>query len=281
MRNTLHKTFGYSLLVLGLLSCGTGRTKDDSEPVSQSAPNKKPTRKPTALHATPRVLSEIELRALGLKIPDPQNVGDQTPPQAGALIQPTAKKPGVSPVQVKLKGHDLPWTATTLLLFRDEGTGEWEILSQKRAAHMTAPGTIETAGGHLTSGLTWRQGAMDEVNQETGIDPALLKASDFIGVGFKAPQITNRGKLMGHMNFVVVFTGTKPETHGKNCPEIDHAYGNEGHIWHKLGDEKSGVYMEILQEQRSQRAFKSGIYYSNFRGHLLAFGKEFQGWPDR
>ena len=291
MKISLFKSLCFAPLFFGLLHCAGDRKKDDAEPVIAKKPvgGKKVTQpdRNTEVH----VLTAQDLLALGWKLPTVQHLGDEIPPQVGDTVLPPAGNTRAKATKVKLHGHDLPWSASTLLLYRDDITGEIEILTQKRASHMSAPGTIETAGGHLTAGLSWRKGALDETNQETGINPTLLKDSDFIYVNSKGPmvQMSRAGvsSLVGHMNFVVVFAGQKPAANGRLCPEIDHTYGQDGHVWQKLGDEHHDLYKTILEEQRDiaikhpRQWFKDGTYYGNFRGHLFAFGKNFLGWPDR
>lgn len=290
MRIPVHRAFFYTLFFLTTANCGTHRKGEEAEPL-KTTPAPKPTPKPmpAPLHST-HVLSEAELRTLGWKIPPMQEKGNEVPPQAGSIIAPPPGAPFAKATTVALHGEDLPWTAFTLILYRNADSNEWEILSQKRA--IAPEGTLETAGGHLTAGLTWREGALEEILQETGIDKTMLKASDLIYVNGAVPSVRSSKKkgsfLVGNMNFVVVFTGEKPKTHGESCPEIDHAYGHEGHKWLPLGSDSQGFYHTVLQEQRALIAkspqngrFFHDTYFSYFRGHLLAFGNQFLGWPDR
>ncbi len=298
MRIPVHSAFFYTLFLLATTNCGTHRKSEEAEPLASvpvptptpmPAPSPAPTPMPGPLPGT-HLLAEAELRTLGWKIPSMQEKGNEVPPQVGSIIAPPPGNPFATATTVKLNGKDLPWTAFTLILYRNADSKEWEILSQLRA--IRPKGALETAGGHLTAGLTWREGALEEILQETGIDKTLLKASDLIYVNEAAPSVRSSKKkgsfLVGNMNFVVVFTGEKPKTHGLSCSEINHAYGHEGHKWLPLGSDTQGFYHTVLEEQKAFIAkdpqngrFFHGTYFSYFRGHLLAFGNQFLGWPDR
>lgn len=201
--------------------------------------------KPSRPSSQPRVLSTATLKNYGFKIRGDQSIGDQVPPQLGDDFE--GQK-----VAYKF-GTDLPWSAFTLVLVRDEN-GSYRLMTQKRL-----DGTIETAGGHLKSHYSWRQGAKDELLQEAGID---VNPKSLIFQQGARPAISRRtGLPWGNTNFFVVFD-KKPATNASN-DEIDQNYG---HQWLDL----KAAFREIQAEQ-NERGGNSGKYYHFFRSHVINF----------
>lgn len=182
----------------------------------------------------------------GFTIRANQSIGDELPPQPGQIVHGKTVRGGPN--------ADTNWSAFTLVLFKD-GKG-YKILTQKRA-HSHA-GTIETPGGHLLGGQTWRDGAQDELEQEAGIR---VQKEFLIFLQGGQPRLSRTQRLYGNANFFVVFNG-QPQT-SNFSGEVDTAYG---HQWLDL----KHTYEEVLAENNNDK-FAHGKYYSFFRGHLLTF----------
>lgn len=241
------KTTIFTGCLLSLFACD-----QNSNPGTHSAQNNQFSSSPTppASPATQsQILDSAQLKALGFRLPNGQNIGDILPPQPSTHLFGKVVKGG--------PGRDTNWTAFTLVLFLDQN-GQYEVLTQKRAIRPI--GAIETPGGHLTGGQTWGAGASTELQQEAGI---LVNSSDLFYLSGGDPRLSNTGNLYGNANFFVVFTGTKPST-ANHSNEVDKSYG---HRWLPLGT----VYKKVKAEQNAHPAFGTGKYYDFFRGHLIDF----------
>lgn len=193
-------------------------------------------------------LDDQGLRAFGLNIPDLQSKGDETPPRPGERV--------LGLVVPKKSDDDTVWTSFTLVLYALD-KDHFQVMLQKRRSNPA--GALETAGGHLKVGETWRQGALNELEQETGIKIEAKYLKYLNGGTLKSG---NKG-LFGNMNFFVMFD-KKPETIDDNS-EIDKDYG---HQWVSLRD----VYREIDDEDKLLKG-NHGKYYKYFRSQLLNFCK--------
>lgn len=195
-------------------------------------------------------LSASALSLQGIRVPN-QVSANKVPKQAGSMS---------NGYKVTLDNNDTPWTAFTLVLFM-KSNGEYEVLTQMRAKHMRASGTIETMGGHLTSHQSWSQGAAAELEQESGINVA---PKDLIYLNGNKRAAYYNNSLHKNANFFAIFQGTKPLTHN-NSDEIDPAYG---HRWLDL----KTLYTEIMNEQNritTGKPHQNGKFYGNFRLHLI------------
>jgi hypothetical protein len=241
-----------SVLALLLLSsaCGTQQGVPPPAPPPQVivAPHDgAPVQAPLAPKS--RTLNANELAQMGFQIPGNQAQWDSLPPQPGQQVQGLTVKGG--------PGADTNWTAFTLILFANN-KGGYEVLTQKRT--IKPSGVIETPGGHLTGGQSWRTGAVTEIQQESGIK---LHESDlFYLEGGKLGVSKATGKLYGNVNFFAVFTGAKPTT-AVTSHEVDASYG---HQWLPLEQ----IYTDAKTEQ-AQAGFNQGKYYSFFRQQLISF----------
>ncbi len=203
----------------------------------------------------PKPLSLVQVKNLGWTLPKGQHLGDLTPPQPGTKVQGQ---------NVTLWGKDTPWTAFTLVIFI-KAPGQYEILTQKRGIHPT--GVIETTGGHLEAGMTWRQGVAAELAQEAGIVPGV--GDHLIYLSQNGPALSLKGNMYGNMNFVLVYQGQKPKT-TEQCPEIDQAYG---HPWVDLR-----VLYDQVKAEKKQLGRNHGVYYGFFRDHVIGFCDRVLGW---
>ena len=198
------------------------------------------------LPKTESISAEILKQHYGFKISKNQDRGDIIPPLPGNEI--LGKK-----VSGRI-GSDTDWTAFTLVIHKNNN--KYTLMTQKRVNHPA--GTIETAGGHLLGGQSWREGARDELEQESGINVA---KEQLIYLQGGKLQISKKDKLLGNVNFFIVFK-KRPKTIDNNH-EIDAKYG---HQWLDLKD----TYLDVIQEQNKLK-HKSGKYYHNFRSHLIEF----------
>lgn len=132
-------------------------------------------------------LSIDEVKALGFAIPPNQNIGGALPPQPGTNVLGKIVKGGA--------GSDTNWTAFTLVIHAEDATAKkYFVLTQMRAINPL--GTIETAGGHLVGGQTWREGARDELEQETGVK---ADKSNLVFLQGGVPRISkSSGELYGN-----------------------------------------------------------------------------------
>ncbi len=184
----------------------------------------------------------------GFKIRGDQPLGDRVPPQVGTFVK--GKQ-----VELDYNG-DLPWSAFTLVLY-PSSQGGFKILTQKRKG--TYAGTIETAGGHLEPGETWREGARKELFQEAGVNASVENFHFQQGGNFAISGRTD--KPYGNMNFFLVFD-KRPKTSNKSS-EVD---GQYGHQWLDL----KTTYLEVKNEQALKKR-DPGRYYHFFRNHLINF----------
>lgn len=207
---------------------------------------------PDPLVETLGTISAADLQAkYNFNIPRGQEKADALPPQPGQVV--------LGHTVQGSDQSDTNWTAFTLILYRD--TTGFKVLTQKRA--IKPKGVLETPGGHLMGGQTWREGAQAEIIQESGIKPEL---KDLVFLQGAEPQISGRGRLYGNANFFVVFNH-RP----KNMSISGEIDSNYGHRWIDLKE----IYRQVADEQTRLENLKQGkndgVFYSFFRGHLLTF----------
>lgn len=243
--NTMLNYCFYLFSLLFLVSCGQGSEFGTNSTSNNSPDNTQ--RSPIKGTAKP-YSAEILAKDFAFKIPAQQNKGDVIPPQPGQKVfgQTVRGAPN----------QDTNWSAFVLVLYAD-GAGGFKVLTQKRAT--SHAGTIETAGGHLVGGQSWRDGAADELLQEAGIK---VENKALVFLQGAEPRQSRSGHLYGNANFFVVFD-KEPKTSDKSG-EIDQSYG---HQWLDL----KTVFQEMKTETQNLGFTKHGKYYSFFRGHLNHF----------
>lgn len=240
------------LSVMILLGCDEGRSPSRLPKQHQNdAPPENPIPKIPAHNdppqGEPHEISQQELEQKhGFTIRATQSVGDELPPQPGQIVHGKRVEGGPN--------ADTNWSAFTLVLYKDQKG--YKVLTQKRAH--THAGTIETPGGHLLGGQSWRDGAKDELEQEAGIR---VKKEFLIFQQGGQPRLSKAQRLYGNANFFVVFS-KQPKT-SNTSGEVDATYG---HQWLDL----KSTYEEVVTENNNNR-FAHGKYYSFFRGHLINF----------
>lgn len=227
------------LLIIGLLGgCGDGEQRE-----------------PQGSKSTAVSLTIDEVKTLGFTIPPDQNIGDVLPPQPGEVVLGKIVKGG--------PGSDTNWTAFTLVIHaEDPGEKKYLVYTQMRGPTMKSAGTIETAGGHLVGGQTWRDGARDELEQEAGIK---TDKNNLVFLQIGKTSLKSKGEPYRNANFFVVFK-KRPKTLN-NSDEVNKNYG---HQWIDL----KSLYKEVQAEQQDKGFDVHGKYYSFFRGHLLKFCKD-------
>jgi hypothetical protein len=247
------------LAALGFVSCErvSPGEKSPVKTFQKPHPEKSSFPSPTTPQGVAHSISAPDLQAnYHFNIPRAQEKGDALPPQPGQIV-----------LGQTVRGSnqsDTNWTAFTLVLYKDAATG-FKILTQKRA--IEPKGVLETHGGHLAGGQSWREGAYAELMQEAGLKPEL---KDMMFLQGAEPRVsTGNGRLYGNANFFVVFS-RKPDTTSTSY-EIDADYG---HRWLDLKE----TYHKILDEQtrldKLNQGRKDGEFYSFFRGHLLTFCRQ-------
>lgn len=224
------------LLIIGLLGgCGDGEQID-----------------PQGSKSTAVSLTIDEVKTLGFTIPPDQNIGDVLPPQPGEVVLGKIVKGG--------PGSDTNWTAFTLVIHaEDPGAKKYWVYTQMRGPTMKSAGTIETAGGHLVGGQTWRDGARDELEQEAGIK---TDKNNLVFLQIGKTSLTSDNEPYRNANFFVVFK-KRPKT-ANTGGEIDKNYGQQ---WIDL----KSFYQAVIAEDAQVGWKNNGKYYSFFRSHVKTF----------
>ena len=213
--------------------------------------------------AAPQLVTYEELvNRYHWNLPASQDVGDMLPPQLGDSVVIDDEQ-----YVVTKNGKSLNWTAFTLVLFLSD-SGKIEVLTQVRA--IPPVDVIETMGGHLKEGQSWREGVRAELFEEAGITIGDHELSELIFLeGGELKYSRSRKRIYGNVNFCVVFKGMKPHTLGSAETDLQ-----RGHVWYDLHD----LFEEVCKdEQTSLSPRHHGIYYSFFRSHVKAFYQQVFG----